>query len=341
MEVASTTSPLRLMSTLPMRALNNTRVRPVGCLTCLILAAATSLISGCISTSPSVVKIGFVAPFEGRYREIGDEVIPAARLAVRQFVQQFPNSKVVVELVAYDDQGDPALATEQARKLVADPAVVIVVGHWRDETTLAALPVYKQAGIPLVAYDSVELPSDGTTYNLSPSANDFRELAETWSRGHDAPSRVIQSLSDDLFAQVDAVRSAVDGPPDGKMIGGPDWGSHQFRILVGATLHQLYFVTGAPFPADLSAEGWTPSQINIFTDGFEEGSLGAPPGMLSVRAYEATWFAIRKVTNLTTTTPGSIPAPNFEFDAAGRLYDAPVYLYDWQNGQPQLAEKLR
>jgi ABC-type branched-subunit amino acid transport system substrate-binding protein len=56
-----------------------------------------------------------------------------------------------VELVAYDDGADPAMAIEQARKLAVDPTVVAAVGHFREETTSAVLSSYADAGIPLVA----------------------------------------------------------------------------------------------------------------------------------------------------------------------------------------------
>lgn len=97
------------------------------------------------------MKIGLVAPFEGRYRYVGYDVIYAVRLALREANAAGGVGGYSVELVAYDDGADPAMAAEQARKLAADPEVVTAVGHFREETTTAALSTYAEAGIPLVA----------------------------------------------------------------------------------------------------------------------------------------------------------------------------------------------
>ena len=42
------------------------------------------ILSACAPSTRPVIKIGLVAPFEGRYREIGEEIIYAVRLAVRE-----------------------------------------------------------------------------------------------------------------------------------------------------------------------------------------------------------------------------------------------------------------
>ena len=77
---------------------------------------AITICTGCIQTTPDVVKIGLVAPFEGRYRQIGYDVIPAARLAAREWAAQNQDANLVFEIVAYDDMGDPHSAVEQAQR---------------------------------------------------------------------------------------------------------------------------------------------------------------------------------------------------------------------------------
>src|SRR5574341_1834510 len=152
----------RNMST--MRVPNQSRTASsLGCLLGILL----SLLAGCIPAAPQVVKIGLVAPFVGRYREIGDDVIPAARLAVREWAEQH-GSGLVIELVAYDDAGDQQQAVDQALNLVIDPEVEIVVGHWLDETTQAALPMYQDAGLPLITFSESDLVSKAGIYNLWP-----------------------------------------------------------------------------------------------------------------------------------------------------------------------------
>lgn len=115
----------------------------------ILAAVVIVLLVGCTSVPP-VIKIGLVGPFEGRHRDVAYDVIYSARLAVREENSSDNMEDYRVALVALDDFGDPNTAQEVARSLVLDPAVVAVVGHWLPETTEAALPVYRAAGLPFV-----------------------------------------------------------------------------------------------------------------------------------------------------------------------------------------------
>lgn len=114
------------------------------------LALVGLALVGCNFTQPVVVKVGLVAPFEGRGRPIGYDVIYSARLAVREINQAGGLDGYRVALVAYDDSGDPALAADVAQALAMDPDVIAVMGNWQPETTAAAAPVYAAAGIPFL-----------------------------------------------------------------------------------------------------------------------------------------------------------------------------------------------
>jgi ABC-type branched-subunit amino acid transport system substrate-binding protein len=115
----------------------------------LFLAALVIVIAGCASVDP-VVKIGLVAPFEGRDRAIGYDAIYSARLAVREINAAGGIGGHRVALVALDDRGDVELARQAAASLVIDPAVVAVVGHYAAVTTEAAESIYAQGGLSLL-----------------------------------------------------------------------------------------------------------------------------------------------------------------------------------------------
>jgi branched-chain amino acid transport system substrate-binding protein len=113
------------------------------------------LLTGCRfrfpgSTQP-LIKIGLVAPFEGRLRARGYEVLYAVKLAVRQWNEAGGVGGYKVELVALDDGGDPAVAAQQVRELAVDQDVLGVVGHFTEETTRAAAPGYALQGLALVS----------------------------------------------------------------------------------------------------------------------------------------------------------------------------------------------
>lgn len=97
-----------------------------------------------------MIKIGLVAPFEGLYRPIGYQALAAAKLAVRQHNDAGGANGYLIEVVALNDNQDAAVAAQRAREMVVDPDIMGVIGHFGSQTTLAALPVYRQAGLALV-----------------------------------------------------------------------------------------------------------------------------------------------------------------------------------------------
>jgi ABC-type branched-subunit amino acid transport system substrate-binding protein len=121
--------------------------------------------------SDSVVKIGLVAPFEGRHREVGYDVIYSARLAIREANEASEPEQTKALLVAVDDFGDPEIARESAEAMAVDLEVMAVIGHWLPETTAAARPIYQMAGLALVEagqgdfgpQDPASLPADFLT----------------------------------------------------------------------------------------------------------------------------------------------------------------------------------
>jgi branched-chain amino acid transport system substrate-binding protein len=127
-----------------------TRLLTARILALLLVTAYLPLLSAC-AKAPPVVKIGWVAPFEGRQRPVGYDTIYSARLGVREVNQAGGLGPYRVALVALDDGGEPELARETAASLVVDPGVLVVVGHWLPETTAAAAPIYAAGGLPFIA----------------------------------------------------------------------------------------------------------------------------------------------------------------------------------------------
>ncbi len=125
-------------------------------------------LSACLPPAlPRVVKIGLVAPFEGVYRAIGYDAVYAARLAIREINAAGGVGDAQLELVAYDDRGDVALAVTAAHNLAADPTVVAVIGHYHPASTAAAWPIYTEAGLPLLVIGAWVTPTEGI-WQLTP-----------------------------------------------------------------------------------------------------------------------------------------------------------------------------
>jgi ABC-type branched-subunit amino acid transport system substrate-binding protein len=133
---------------------------------CLVLATC----AGCAAPKPTY-KIALVGPFEGRLRQIGYDAFPAMRIALRDQINAGGIGNAFVTFVAYNDNGDPAAAERVARNVALDPEVLGVIGHLVPSTTLSALRVYTEAGLPVLALGVPAdlLPEDPLVFRMGPT----------------------------------------------------------------------------------------------------------------------------------------------------------------------------
>lgn len=95
--------------------------------TALSLPILTALILGSASAQ-TTVKIATLSPLSGGQSDLGTQIRNGAQVAVNEYKAQFQKLGLTLQLVAYDDQADPATGTAQARKIASDRSVLAVVG---------------------------------------------------------------------------------------------------------------------------------------------------------------------------------------------------------------------
>ena len=101
--------------------------------------------AGCGKSEP-VVTIGFVAPLTGDQAPHGEDMLQGARMAIAHALTVGPVLPGYrLALVPVDDQRSPTQAVAAAKKLVADPDVVAVVGHLNSSCTMPASAIYHEA----------------------------------------------------------------------------------------------------------------------------------------------------------------------------------------------------
>lgn len=312
-----------------------------------------------------MLKIGLVAPFEGRYRYVGYDAIYAARLAVREINAAGGVAGWMLELVAYDDRADPELARTTARNLVIDSDVVAVIGHYQQTSTEAASAVYAEAGLPLLAVGAWLTPTNTLVWHLVPSPE---QVAAAMSDAADLPpltSPPLGGIPDAVGAsENDATTSAplagmtsadapvaggifpfnsplVEGtflftsPPLGGIEGGEVWPE--------GTL----FVTPYPLPRDLPGlEAWDTAYRGV-------GPHVPDPGVYALPTYEAVYALAEAIA--TAVEAGGQPSRasvaaalpgvrhvgalgTIAWDAAGYWQDAPLYVYVWEQAGARLVD---
>ena len=293
------------------------------------LVVALLLMPGCVPVTQPVIKIGLVAPFEGRYRDVGYEVIYAVRLAVREANAAGGLAGYGVELTALDDSGDPDAAAEQARKLGTDPQIAGVIGDWLDATTLSAAPVYVAEGIPLLATAAIALPPQA--FRLWLTSADIREAA---TGGELCP------LPCDSLENLDWLAHARAGNGATPIFGPPLWGEPQFTALAGSRANGIRFVLPAPLPVNSNDPG--------FAVRYRAISNGVEPRSNAVLAYDAARMLFAAIAQSAqgshTPSRGAVSAAlaqisfqglsgSIHFDASHNWAEAKGWVYEWDGGQ--------
>jgi ABC-type branched-subunit amino acid transport system substrate-binding protein len=295
----------------------------------LLLTAFCLLLTACFPLTRPVVKIALVAPFEGRYREVGYEVIYAVRLAVREANANHEIAGYSVELLALDDSGDVDMATEQARKVAADPQVAGVIGHWLDETTLAAAREYAAVGIPVLATTSLS-DLHSSAFRLWPTDAALRSALPD-AAFCPTPCDSLEDLSW-LHSPTSNLLAPIAGPPL--------WMQPQFAALAGDAAEGVYVIAAAPLPAD--------STDPSFADRYHALSNGVEPRSNAVLAYDAARLLFEAIErdmkqNGAPTRAGVMAAleqSNYSglsgpirFDEKHNWKEARGWVYQWRNGK--------
>jgi branched-chain amino acid transport system substrate-binding protein len=145
----------------------------------LVAAAAASalLLSACGSDddggggtdagggSAKELTIGFIGAQTGPNAQLGLNISNGVELALEEHNAKSGVTKVTLK--KYDTQGDPAQATNQAKKAISDKVVAIVGPAFSGESK-TGVPILEEAGIP----------------NISPSATAVTLAANGWKTWH-------------------------------------------------------------------------------------------------------------------------------------------------------------
>jgi branched-chain amino acid transport system substrate-binding protein len=117
-----------------------------------ILAASFLLnVSATAWAQKGAIKIAIQAPLSGEQAALGEHVKLGAQLAVEEAVKSFKALGFNLVFVPYDDQAKPEVGVANARNIVADPDVLVLVGHFNSGVALPASEVYKDAMLVMIS----------------------------------------------------------------------------------------------------------------------------------------------------------------------------------------------
>lgn len=114
------------------------------------------------STKNDII-IASANPMSGSSSEFGNMKVKAIQLAFDEVNESGGIQGRKLKLWVGDDASSPKEAHNLAEKIVADKAVIAVIGHWSSASTMAARNVYNGAGIPVITDSVNKTITDGTT----------------------------------------------------------------------------------------------------------------------------------------------------------------------------------
>lgn len=113
----------------------------------LILAL---LLAGC-GPREKVTKVAVALPLTGDIAALGQGLKRACVLALEDANAQGKFQGFKVEMAAFDDRSDPREAVSVANRIVSDPSIVAVVGHFNSGCSIPASVVYAKAHVAMIS----------------------------------------------------------------------------------------------------------------------------------------------------------------------------------------------
>lgn len=118
---------------------------------CGVLLAALAVHSLVWAQAKPVIKIVSQSPLSGEQAALGEQVKLGAQLAVDELKKNIEAKGFKVEFVPYDDQAKPDVGVANAKSMVADPDVLVIIGHFNSGVALPASEVYKDADLVMIS----------------------------------------------------------------------------------------------------------------------------------------------------------------------------------------------
>ena len=121
----------------------------------LMLVAAVGVMLGftqpVTADAGKSIKIATQSPLSGDQSVVGVDIKRGAELALEQLGKPLADMGIKVELAPYDDQANPDTGVANAKRSVADPSILAVVGHYNSGVQIPSSEVYHSSGLANVS----------------------------------------------------------------------------------------------------------------------------------------------------------------------------------------------
>ena len=101
--------------------------------------------------SKGTIKIATQSPLSGGQAALGEGIKLGAQLAIEKFKGPLEKAGFKVELVPYDDQAKPDVGVANAKNVIADKDIMVVVGHLNSGVAIPSSEVYREANLAMIS----------------------------------------------------------------------------------------------------------------------------------------------------------------------------------------------
>jgi branched-chain amino acid transport system substrate-binding protein len=97
------------------------------------------------------IKIATQSPLSGGQSALGEGIKLGTQLGVEKFKGGLEKAGFKVEVVPYDDQAKPDVGVSNAKNMIADKDIMVVIGHLNSGVAIPSSEVYKEVNLAMVS----------------------------------------------------------------------------------------------------------------------------------------------------------------------------------------------
>jgi branched-chain amino acid transport system substrate-binding protein len=106
-----------------------------------------ALLAPCDAEAERLIKIAIQTPLSGEESISGIDIKRGAELALEQLKKPIEDMGFTVVMEPFDDQANPAIGVENAKRIAQDPEILAVIGHYNSGVQIPASEIYHAAGL--------------------------------------------------------------------------------------------------------------------------------------------------------------------------------------------------
>lgn len=119
----------------------------------LVLLAALALVVPVTAEAQAkgTIKIATQSPLSGELAALGEGIKLATQLAIEKLKGPIEKAGFKVELVPFDDQAKPDVGVANAKNILADKDILVVIGHLNSGVAIPSSEVYREVNLAMIS----------------------------------------------------------------------------------------------------------------------------------------------------------------------------------------------